>query len=167
MADVRLRRVGEEDWQSLRNVRLAALADSPDSFGSTYERERAYSDDDWRGWARDAAGGGAETCVLAWDGDEAVAMVGAYVEDDSAHAHLIAMWVAPRARRRGLGEMLVAAIVAWAAETGSDAVRLDVLEDNTEAKRLYERCGFVSTGRSRPYDDRPHLVTVELERTPQ
>ena len=147
MAHYRLCRISEEEWQSLRDVRLEALADSPDSFGSTYEREARYSEDDWRAWARGAAVGGDETCVLAWAGEEAVAMVGAYVEDGSDHAHLIAMWVAPTARRRGVGEMLVASIVVWAAEAGLDAVRLDVLESNTEARRLYERCDFSPTGR--------------------
>ena len=164
MADARVRRIVEDEWRELRDLRLNALADSPDSFGSTYERESSYSDEYWQEWARQAAAGTSETCVLAWKGEDAVAMVGAYVEDGSAHAKLIAMWVAPAARRRGIGERLVEAILAWATDAGLPLVRLKVAEGSIDARRLYERCGFAPTGHSGRYDDRPHIVTVELER---
>jgi ribosomal protein S18 acetylase RimI-like enzyme len=163
MVDVQLRRISEDEWRALCDLRLRALSDSPNSFGSTYEREYRYSENDWREWAREAAAGRTETTVLAWQDDDAIGMVGAYVEDGSDHAHLIAMWVAPNVRRRGVGEMLVDAIVSWATETGLGSVRLDVVEGNSGASRLYERCGFTPTGRSRRYDDRPQLVCVELE----
>ena len=45
MADARVRRIAEDEWGVLRDLRLHALADSPDSFGSTYERESGYSDE--------------------------------------------------------------------------------------------------------------------------
>jgi ribosomal protein S18 acetylase RimI-like enzyme len=58
----------------------------------------------------------------------------------------------------------VEAICAWAAASGREAVRLDVEAGNLEGRRLYEETGFVATGRTRPYRDRPHLTQVELRR---
>jgi ribosomal protein S18 acetylase RimI-like enzyme len=157
-----VRRVSETDWSALRAVRLRSLADSPDAFGSTLEREAAFSDTDWQEWARDSEAGSAETCILAWLEEAPVGIVGAYTKD--GHAHLIAMWVAAEARRQGLGRALVEAIVSWSAESGAQTIRLDVMVGNVEARRLHESFGFAPTGRTKQYEDRPHITTLELER---
>ncbi|GLY36212.1 hypothetical protein Amsp01_022360 [Amycolatopsis sp. NBRC 101858] len=54
------------------------------------------------------------------------------------------MWVAPHARRRGVGEALVRAILAWAAPR---PVTLQVAAGNREATSLYRRLGFTGDGR--------------------
>ena len=105
--------------------------------------------------------------MLAWVETEVAGIVGAFVEDGGDRVHLIAMWVAREARRRGVGRTLVDAVVGWAAEIGAPAVRLDVGDDNVAARRLYERAGFAATGRTRRYENRPRLTTVELERPVQ
>ena len=51
--------------------------------------------------------------------------------------------VAPEARRRGLGTRLVDAAVAWAAEHGCTAIRLDTLAPMATARALYRKQGFV------------------------
>jgi hypothetical protein len=48
---VEIRRSTEQDWQTLKRVRLAALREAPYAFGSTYEKERQWDDDKWREWA--------------------------------------------------------------------------------------------------------------------
>ena len=75
------------------------------------------------------------------------------------------MWVAPQARRAGVGRALIDAVVAWAAEIGAPSIRLDVADNNVDARHLYEASGFSPTGRTRQYEDRPHLTTTELERS--
>lgn len=56
------------------------------------------------------------------------------------------VYVEPEARRRGLGEGLVAAVVA-AGEAAGARVGLFVREDRAPARRLYERLGFRTIGR--------------------
>jgi hypothetical protein len=43
-----VRRLGASEWEAWRSLRLRALAEDPAAFGSTYEREAAWSDDGWR-----------------------------------------------------------------------------------------------------------------------
>ena len=56
---VSIRRLGEEEWRAYRDLRLRVLGDAPDSFGSTLDRERGRSDDEWA--ARVSAGANSES----------------------------------------------------------------------------------------------------------
>ncbi|MEP6892934.1 MAG: GNAT family N-acetyltransferase [Gaiellaceae bacterium] len=164
MPEVQVGSVREGDSRELRDIRLRALADSPDAFGSTLEREQAFNDSDWQQWARDSAAGATETCFLAWVDEEPVGIVGGYIEVGRDQVHLVAMWIDPQARRLGIGRTLIDAVVAWAVEIGASAIRLDVAVDNAGAHRLYETSSFAPTGCTKQYEDRPQLTTLELER---
>ncbi|MDP1850487.1 MAG: GNAT family N-acetyltransferase [Solirubrobacteraceae bacterium] len=52
------------------------------------------------------------------------------------------VYVAPQARRSGVGDALVARAIERAAERGAHRVELDCNEDNAGALALYERHGF-------------------------
>ena len=51
--------------------------------------------------------------------------------------------VSPALSGRGLALQMIEGAVALAREKGWRALRLDVLEDNVPAQRLYQRAGFV------------------------
>ena len=53
------------------------------------------------------------------------------------------LFVRPEARGAGLGEALVAAIVAAAKAAGHGEIKLDTLAEMTAARALYRRFGFV------------------------
>ena len=55
------------------------------------------------------------------------------------------MAVAPRWRGQGAGAALLRALIARAGEMGLAALQLEVLNENTVARRLYRRLGFVET----------------------
>lgn len=59
--------------------------------------------------------------------------------------------VATDARRRGLARALVSAFLARARGESAEAVFLEVREANLAARALYEKLGFVQTGRRRDY----------------
>ncbi len=72
---------------------------------------------------------------------------GGVVEDG---AELVSLWVHPTWRGRGVGDLLVQAVLDWAREQGHAELRLWVSADNGPAERLYARHGFVRTGASQP-----------------
>ncbi len=156
MAEVR--RTRDEQWQALRQVRLAALTDSPHAFASTLAREQAFDDDEWR---RRASG----TCWLAWDGDRPVGTA-ALVPDDVAEdaLQIVGMWVEPAARGTGVAAALVEAACVHAAVLGAPEVCLWVAEGNERACRAYARWGFTSTGERQPLPSDPSRTEARMRR---
>ena len=76
------------------------------------------------------------------------------------------MWVAPEARRQGLGSALVDAVVDWARSRGWTRVLLDVGETNTAAAALYARKGFRPNGRLGTLPPpREHVREIQLVMT--
>lgn len=57
--------------------------------------------------------------------------------------------VAPSARGCGIGGMLIEHLKQFSTEAGYRSIRLDVIDTNDAARRLYERLGFVATRTSR------------------
>jgi len=43
-----IRRLGPDEIELLKELRLSALADAPSAFASTYEQAAAVANDDWR-----------------------------------------------------------------------------------------------------------------------
>jgi len=148
-----VRRISPGEGETLRAIRLRALADAPLAFGSTHAREAAYLPERWRDWAEASSAGGGQAFFFAVDrtsGAPVGLASGVIWETDPATAHLYAMWVAPEARRSGAGAALVDAVVAWAAAHGALRVRTEVTVGNDGAARLYVRAGFRDTGERGP-----------------
>lgn len=144
MSEIVVREAMPDDWRTLRDLRLRALQDSPAAFGSTFEREVAFTEADWR----DRLSGQSGTSMLAWDEGSPVGIGGGYVADDG-WLQIVAMWTEPGRRGHGVGRAVLESLVAWAGARGLQ-VRLDVEADNAGARRAYERAGFVATGETRP-----------------
>ena len=154
-----LHEVVPDDWQAHRDIRLEMLQDAPDAFWFTYADEAVYDEADWReriegAWlvqARDPGG------VLGSAG------LGSHWEPERATtATLFGMYVAPRARGRGVGEALVKAVLEEAARRGKSEVLLEVTSTNTSAQSLYERCGFVRTGATHAHPRSSELHEIEM-----
>jgi len=130
-----------ENWKRLKALRLAALKESPDAFGSTLQRAQTYEDSDWKKGIQDIA-----TFVAVKDGVDQGLVRCAEDKSDPSSLFLISMWVAPTARRNGLGEKLIAAAVEWAQSIGTDQLSLDVADDNFSAIALYDKLLFKPNG---------------------
>lgn len=63
--------------------------------------------------------------------------------------------VAATARRQGIGNQLLRALIAAARETNSESVFLEVRESNVPAHALYEKSGFQRSGRRKSYYSNP------------
>lgn len=66
-------------------------------------------------------------------------------------AEILTLAVLPTARRSGLGARLTQAAADFAAQAGAERLFLEVAEDNVAARALYDRTGFIQTGRRKKY----------------
>ncbi|HTQ13297.1 MAG TPA: ribosomal protein S18-alanine N-acetyltransferase [Rhizomicrobium sp.] len=66
-------------------------------------------------------------------------------------AEILTLAVAPGARRKGLGGLLMEAAAARARASGARAMFLEVGADNMAARALYRRLGFTEAGRRKGY----------------
>lgn len=65
--------------------------------------------------------------------------------------HILNIAVKPEMRQKGIGRLLMDYLFAYAQETGVDEIYLEVRPSNEAALALYERVGFVVTGRRPNY----------------
>lgn len=128
---VAVRKLRPDDWELFRDIRLRALRDCPDAFGSTLAREQRFTEEDWR---RQLSG---PTVVI--EDPDPVSVGGTF--DRDGLAHVWGMWTDPAHRRRGHAHRVLSALLA----PGQNAV-LHVNIDNFAARGVYERYGFEGTG---------------------
>jgi ribosomal-protein-alanine N-acetyltransferase len=85
-------------------------------------------------------------------------------------AHICTLGVHPHWRRRGVGELLLSAMVQQAAGLAADRVTLEVRVSNEPAQRLYEKYGFSTTGLRKGYYSDNHedalIMTTDPITTP-
>jgi ribosomal protein S18 acetylase RimI-like enzyme len=138
-----VRDVTVDDAEEFRALRLRALREEPEAFGSSWEEESQRSLE--QTIARLQA---SDTIALGGfdDAGKLVGMVRLWREDGiKTHhkANIISMYVAPEVRGLGLGRMLLDAAIARARATpGIEQLVLAVVTVNAPARSLYRAAGF-------------------------
>lgn len=138
-----IQRLSVDEPLRLRHIRLRALAQAPDAFGSTYADAAARSLESWQQQLQEIA-----TFVAVKDSED-VGLV--RCASDTQHPDtkwLISMWVAPESRGRGVGDALIDAVIEYARSSGASRLLLDVGDHNHQAISLYARKGFKSNGKT-------------------
>jgi GNAT superfamily N-acetyltransferase len=154
-----IRRLAAADWAAFREIRLAALRDAPEAFGSTAADAEKLDEAEWRRRLEQ------RTLFLAEALTQPVGLAAGIGGDRSGEAELISMWVVPSWRGHGVGDRLVEAVLAWAVAEGFTSVGLWVARGNARAERLYARHGFAATGRVQPMGgERVDLLEFEMRR---
>ncbi|MDQ0794959.1 GNAT family N-acetyltransferase [Streptomyces sp. B1I3] len=179
--DYTVRAVRSEDWQQARQLRLEALQDpaAPVAFLEAYEEAVRKPDAFWQGRTDAAAEGrssrqfvaerpdgslaGTVTVLVERAADDAVRF-GSVAETDQAH--VVAVFVRPQDRGRGVVEALFREATEWSwslTDPRIDRVRLYVHEANPRAAAVYRRLGFVPSGRTEPVPGDPSSSEIEYE----
>ncbi|MCW2831531.1 MAG: hypothetical protein JWP31_2223 [Aeromicrobium sp.] len=129
-----IRQIGPDQWADWRLLRRRSLIEDSEAFASSVSLPAGTHDTEvlWRARIVDGP------CFVAYDGDRPVGMVAGRLTESGAE--LISMWVAPEARRAGIGSDLIDAVVAW---NGRRPLSLRVMDGNHPAIAAYERHGFV------------------------
>ena len=162
---IRVEELKPGDGLIWRDLRLRALKDSPDAFGSTYEVEVQRSDDEWQDHInRNVADPLVTNFVARIDDEPAALAVCVFDENERTICHLFAMWVAPEFRRRGLGRAILESALDWMKQKGAKKAQLSVTEGNKEALSLYRSFGFLDTRRREPLREGSALQVIVMRR---
>ncbi|WP_286185432.1 GNAT family N-acetyltransferase [Acidovorax cavernicola] len=155
-----------DEWQTYRDLRLRALLDSPDAFGSAHEAEATRSDAMWSSRVAETTSSAKDRLLLAFDHDTACGLIWCRLSDDEpAAAHLFQMWVDPATRGMGAGRALLHEAVSWAESVGARSVHLGVTAADTPAMRLYLACGFQPDGAAQPLREHSALMAQPMSLT--
>ncbi len=155
-AGMHLRRLGPDDAQAFQALRLRGLRDEPSAFASSWAEEH---DEPLDSVARRLALRDDGGVYGALDGASLLGVVGLQREGLRQLAHKAFVWgvyVAPEARRRGLGRALLGTALQAAADlparpTQVRQVNLGVNAANAAALALYRGLGFVAYGLEHGY----------------
>ncbi|MFN8097629.1 MAG: GNAT family N-acetyltransferase [Dermatophilaceae bacterium] len=145
MTDIQVRALTEDEWDTFRTIRLAALTESPDAFVADAATEVDYDEEFWRVRLRRA-----RRLYAVADGEAAgVASLG-QLDGAENTAEIFGLWVDPAWRGRSVAAALVRRASEEAVEDGFERIAYWVSTDNGRAVAFASSFGFRPTGRRRP-----------------
>jgi RimJ/RimL family protein N-acetyltransferase len=135
-----------KDWKNLKDLRLEALKEESDAFGSSYEESAAHSDDEWKQKLANPK----NPTILVCDEGQAIGMAGAYQEKGVNLKHIAYIWgVYLRKNYRGKGislKLMEALLNEIAKNKEIEKINLNVNTSRLSAVKLYEKLGFEIVG---------------------
>ncbi|MGW1839037.1 GNAT family N-acetyltransferase [Streptomyces sp. BBFR2] len=151
-----IRPVKADEWKRLKELRLAALADSVArvAFRETFEEVAAQPAEYWQERAARSDESGTALTLIgegpdgSWGG---MVVVRLDAEAEVAQTEIVAAYVRPEYRGTGLSRELFEAALGWSwslSEPVVARVRVWVHEENAPAEGLYRALGFAPTGRT-------------------
>lgn len=173
-----IRPIRAEEWDKVKELRIAALRDpaAPVAFLETVEHGEEQTDEFWQERAAGGAAGQSIRQFVAegpdgvWAGTVTVLVEVAGTTDifdgeiEQDQGHLVGVFVRPGQRGTGLTEELFEAALEWAwglEEPALARVRLFVHEENARAGAFYRRFGFVPSGTVVPMPTDPSAKELE------
>ena len=133
MDEVHIRRMGPADVDQVTGIEQA-------TFAVPWSRES---------FQREMEKNVAARYLVAEKGDSVIGYAGAWVILDECHITNIA--VSEPERGKGIGRMLVEALMQYVSNLGAAYATLEVRVSNTRAIHLYESLGFIRMGRRKRY----------------
>jgi GNAT superfamily N-acetyltransferase len=142
MSDLTASELFANDWERLRDIRLASLLESPEAFGADYEVISKYGEQQWREiFAR------LSYLVATVDGkDVAVMSIENLDGDFGATCWIGGCWTDPNYRGVGALRAMFIYLDQQAGIRDWSKQGLGVWIDNYSAITAYEKLGFVAMG---------------------
>ena len=155
-----IERLGPDDWQEFREIRLRALADAPTAFGMTL----ADAEQQHGGHLARPGSTRATRSSAVRDGDRLVAMgAGWHPPEDPDRMMVWGMWTAPEARGRGHARALLGWLVEHARRARGHHRRAARHRRQRHRPPALRGQGFVATGEWTPLREGSDL-RIELLR---
>lgn len=142
-----IRMLNKQDAEAYQTIRLEALRVNPEAFGSTYEREAAFTVEEI---GRRIAPEAGKFTLGAFEEDRLIGIVTFFRDNGPKTKHkanLYGMYVSADCRGKGIGGKLLDTLIKEARQLdGVEQITLTVVQDNERAKALYVNSGFVVFG---------------------
>jgi len=139
------RLVTTSDWKQYKEIRLEALQKEPQAFGSSYNREKDRTEEEWRDKLSQSENSQGKSFFYAVsEGKNFVAMGGAY-QDENDEWNIISIYTKKEYRGRGLGQTIINSIIGELKDRKIKRAYLSVNSFQKTAQRLYEKNGFIVT----------------------
>lgn len=144
-------------------IRLRALAESPNAFGETLQQAQEQPNSYWEDLTNSVTQPNRHVMFLAEQAEQVVGFAFGLIDrKDARIGHIGGMWVDPAFRAGGIGYRLVAAILDWAYQQKQNRLELWVTQGNAKAIKLYERVGFVDTGKRDVLPSNSSLQIIQM-----
>ncbi|WP_030300934.1 GNAT family N-acetyltransferase [Streptomyces katrae] len=173
-----MRAVRGDEWEKVKELRIAALRDpaAPVAFLETLAEAEARADEFWQDRAQGASHGRRARQFVAeapdgrWVGSVTVLVEEGGTSDffervvEQTQGHVVGVFVRAEQRGTGVTDGLFAAALDWAWSLEGPAlerVRLFVHEDNERAGAFYRRIGFRASGEVVPVPADPGAKEFE------
>lgn len=143
-----IRRLNEHDLEALWALRLQALSESPESFGSTYEETIARGKESILQRLRH----GDDNCYFgAFDDTQTLTGIIGFVREagikNRHRADIVSLYVPPTARGQGVARALMQAVIDYGKQqSGLEQLHLSVVTTALPARNLYRSLGFQTYG---------------------
>jgi GNAT superfamily N-acetyltransferase len=161
--DVTLRRIRVDDWARQRSLRLEMLADTPIAYLESLDHAAARPDADWMARVAERVVSRTSAQWVADVGDRFVGTMSC-VLDETGRVQVVAVYLTPAYRGRGLLARMLDEVVRWARERGVTTLELEVARENDRAVAAYRRLGFVPTGHTHRHPLYPEITEMEMAR---
>ena len=145
MAEILYRPITLADVQTTRQMRLDALRDHLEAFGSDYNDLLAAPANYWHDRVAASFEGKTARVIVAESNGELAGMAGVIQDQGAKVDHQAFIWgvyVRPAFRGRRVVDGMMRALIDWCGERKLRKVRLSATTSNSAAIQAYQRVGF-------------------------
>jgi RimJ/RimL family protein N-acetyltransferase len=137
-----LKQLMPDEWPLYKKLRLEALQNAHGSFGGSYDKESLLEDSVWQERLADAR----SAFWVLYDQDQPIGMTGVIeAKDDPETTALIASYIHPDYRGKGLSNLFYKARIEWSKQNGYRRVMVSCRASNTASKAANRKFGFAHT----------------------
>lgn len=138
----------ENEWLTLKALRLNALSTDPEAFSETLDEAKAFSDEYWIKVLKNTACFDSSKVFILESGNEILGFV--FGIRKNKECRLGGLWIDPVFRKQNLGNLLVQAVKEWSCQfDDSETLKLWVLDGTLV--RFYKNCGFELNGNKKEH----------------
>lgn len=142
--DIHIRPFHIEEWEEIKQIRLAALRDTPQFFAGTLEQALQKTEEDWKSHTNNP-----KNCVFGlFDGEAVIGCTGVFTSrENPEHCVFGFTYLKPEYRGQGLSKLMYEARIDWAKnQLHLKKALIGHRESNETSKRAMVRHGFQRVG---------------------